>query len=129
MNRISKKLLFFLLTFILISIGLSTNAQSFTYGTGALGALNSTGNFSLSGAVGGTVYNYTSFTLNAGHTLTITGAGPVIIRVTGTATINGTINAAGGNGGSTSDNTGGAAGTVSGGNGGGQNGGGWQSWL
>jgi hypothetical protein len=47
----------------------------------------------------GGIYNFINFTINAGATLTVvSGAGPLIIRCTGTATINGSILANGGNG-------------------------------
>ena len=54
-------------------------------------AFSSTGNLTISSGV----YDFSSFTLNAGHTLTISGSQPVVIRVTGTANIQGKILAAG----------------------------------
>jgi len=54
-------------------------------------AFSSTGNLTISSGI----YDFSSFTLNAGHTLTISGSQPVVIRVTGTANIQGKILAAG----------------------------------
>ncbi|MBS1584262.1 MAG: T9SS type A sorting domain-containing protein [Bacteroidetes bacterium] len=63
-------------------------------GTGANGAYNATVNTTLPGGT----YNYTTFTINAGVTVTVTGNAPLIIRATGKVTINGTLDASGGNG-------------------------------
>ncbi len=77
------------------------------FGDGVDGAFSSTGNFSASGE-----YRYTDFTLNAGHTLSVSPF--VIIRCSGTCTIAGTISAVGVGGGGgragTSDNTSGGQG-------------------
>ena len=54
-------------------------------------AFNSTGNLTMPSGL----YDFSSFTLNAGHTITITGNQPVVIRVTGTASIQGKILAIG----------------------------------
>lgn len=85
---------------------------------------SSTGNLTIQSGI----YNFQSFNLNAGHTLTITGNQPVIIRCTGTANIQGRIIAAGAPGTSvdpTTTNSVGPANAAGGiaNNGGGQNGG------
>ena len=142
----------FFVLFVLLSNVL--HAQMYNYGTGSIGSnptgFNTTGTFagySISGndfsttgnltitlpanpGPNPTIYQFANFTVNTGHTVTFSGinAGPVIIRCTGTMTINGTINCAGGNGqnGATS-NSGGFGGT--GGGGGGRTGGtgAWQA--
>jgi hypothetical protein len=66
------------------------------------------------------VFQFTSFTLSAGHTLNATGASPLIVRVAGTATVGGQIHldgAAGGNSAPGAPGVGGLAG-AGGGNGG-----------
>jgi hypothetical protein len=69
----------------------------------------------------GGVYNFNDFTISSGVTVSVVaGNGPLIIRCTGTATINGIIDARGGNGGTGltgffSGGTGGAGGTGGGG--------------
>jgi len=86
-----KKLLFILLPFL----GLDCYSQNcFISGTGADGAYTATVNTTLVGAT----YNFTSFTINPGVTVTITGNNPLFIYCTGTATIDGTLTANGGNG-------------------------------
>ena len=54
-------------------------------------SFSSTGNITMNSGV----YNFANFTLNLGHTLTIAGSTPVIIRCTGVTTINGSIIAKG----------------------------------
>ena len=108
--------IFFFLVFLVSTSGI--NAQSFDYGNGSNGAFNSTGNISLAGGT----YNYTSFTLNAGHTITVTGTNPLIIKVQGTAIINGTITGAGANGSGQTAGAGGGGGGKPGGAGGNQGG-------
>jgi len=61
-------------------------------GTGADGALSTSGNVTYDEAEGtNTVKNYTSVTVNSGHTITRTNRGAIIWFVTGNVTINGTI--------------------------------------
>ncbi len=67
-------------------------------GTGADGAY-SPGTFSPQLVISSGEYNFTDFTLPAGVTLTSPGATPLIIRATGTVTIDGTIDLSGDNGG------------------------------
>ena len=50
-------------------------------------------------SIAGGTYEFVDFTINSGVTLTITGDQPLIIRASGTVTINGTIQASGGDGG------------------------------
>jgi PKD repeat protein len=57
-------------------------------------SFSSTGNITMNSGV----YNFENFTLNIGHTLTIAGSTPVVIKCTGMATINGIVRAVGGNG-------------------------------
>ena len=89
----------------------------FTTGTGSDGAYIATANTTL---VGGT-YNYTTFTINTGVTVNVTGTQPLIIYCTGAVTINGVLTAQGANGTDgityTAAGTGGA-GVAGGGNGG-----------
>jgi len=71
--------------------------------------------------VGGT-YNFTSFTINSGVTVTVTGTAPLYVYCTGIATINGILSASGANGtnGITFTSGGiGGIGVAGGGNGGG----------
>jgi hypothetical protein len=77
---------------------LSTTSCDFGSGSGAgnpapfnTNSFSSSGNLTISSGV----YDFTNFTLNAGHTLTITGSQPVVIRCTGTANIQGRILAVG----------------------------------
>jgi hypothetical protein len=64
-------------------------------GTGADGAYLATSSTSI---VGGT-YNYTSFTINSGAIVTVTGTQPLIIYCTGNVVIDGGLSASGGAGG------------------------------
>jgi hypothetical protein len=84
-------------------------------GTGADGAWIVSGVSSASLA-GGT-YNFTDFTLPEGVHLDITGTSPLIIHATGTATINGTIDARGENGATGSEGGAGGDGGPGGGDG------------
>lgn len=88
-------------------------------GNGASGAFAPTSNTTLAGGS----YDYTSFNIPTGVTVTVTGPAPLVIRSLGTAIIAGTLNLAGGPGDSIStigvNSTGG-----SGGGGGGASGGG-----
>src|SRR6185436_630311 len=73
----------------------------FDYGNGSEGAFTApTGTSYLSG-----IHNYTSFTIPAGSTVNVTGSTPLIIKCTGTVTINGTLAALGGLGGNTLNST------------------------
>lgn len=69
---------------------LTYSPHFYNFGDSSDGAFNSTGNSTLAAGQ----YNYSSFTLNAGHTLTLSYPG-AIIRVNGTCTIAGTIDGAG----------------------------------
>lgn len=89
----------------------------FDVGTGADGAYLATSNTLLPGGT----YNYTTFTINSGVTVGVSGTQPLIIHCTGAVTINGTLRANGGNG--TDGITFSAAGTGGIGVGGGANGG------
>ncbi|MCA6364535.1 MAG: T9SS type A sorting domain-containing protein [Bacteroidetes bacterium] len=86
-------------------------------GTGSNGAFTATANTTLAGGT----YNYTSFNISAGVTVTVTGTQPLIINCSGAVTINGVLDASGGNG--TNGITFSAAGTGGIGVAGGQNGG------
>ena len=101
-------------------IGFSSLAYSqtcFDVGTGADGAYLATANTTLAGGT----YNYTSFTINPGVVVSVTGNAPLIIYCQGVLTINGTLSVRGGNGtdGITSVSEGfGGVGVAGGGNGG-----------
>lgn len=69
-------------------------AQCGSSGTGANGAYNATSNTTLTGGT----YNYTTFNIDAGVTVTVTGTQPLVIYCTGAATINGSLLANGQNG-------------------------------
>lgn len=73
-------------------------------GNGADGAFHATNNETL---VSGT-YNYTTFTIDAGMTVNVTGNDPLIIKCTGKVLIDGILTVSGGDGGSgvTSSNAG-----------------------
>ena len=97
------------------SNGYSGNIPNWIYNTGtcsddlpdvfqSTNSYNSTGNLSLSGTV-----DYCNFTLNAGHTLNISGY--LILRVADTLTINGNID---GDGGGNTQGDGGASGGAGG---------------
>ncbi len=61
------------------------------FGDGSDGSVTHSSNTSIAPGV----YNYINFTLNSGITLTQNNRGPLVIRCTGTCTINGTITANG----------------------------------
>ncbi|MDX2003493.1 MAG: BNR-repeat neuraminidase N-terminal domain-containing protein [Chitinophagales bacterium] len=117
----------FLMMLMLMASTVHLQAQTFNYGTGIItgnptitGTMTVSGNnvtVTGSGNIPAGTYNFANFTVNSGVTLTVTGGtGPLIIRCTGTATINGVITAAGGNGGSgQTTTTVGTAGTGGGG--------------
>lgn len=71
-----------------------TAQNCFTTGTGLDGAYLATTNTTLAGGT----YNYTTFTINSGVTVNVTGTQPLIIYCTGAVTINGNLSARGGDG-------------------------------
>lgn len=81
--------------FLAAGIGRAGAQPCFDAGTGLDGAYTATVNTTLAGGT----YNYTNFTINSGVIVTVTGTQPLIIRCTGTATIDGLLRANGGNGG------------------------------
>ncbi len=83
-----------LLVMFLPLLMLKAQAQCLPCGTGADGPFNPTQDTVLAGGT----YNFSSFTINAGITVTDTGVLPVVIHCTGAVTINGTLTASGGNG-------------------------------
>ncbi|MCD6067856.1 MAG: hypothetical protein K0S33_2682 [Bacteroidetes bacterium] len=88
-----KKLLFIIsLLFFLFPALYAQNC--FNSGTGTDGAYLASANTTL---VGGT-YNFTSFTIDPGVVVTVTGTQPLVVRCTGAVTINGALSANGGNG-------------------------------
>jgi hypothetical protein len=90
---------YFLKSLVLFSASLftfpSAFAQCTSCGTGSNGAYAPASSTTLAGGT----YNYTSFTINNGVIITVTGNAPLVINCTGKVTINGTLNANGGNGG------------------------------
>jgi Secretion system C-terminal sorting domain/SprB repeat len=86
-----------LLTTLVLATATLAFAQTscFDFGNGSNGAYSATTNTTLAGGT----YNYTTFNINSGVTVSVTGNQPLIIRCTGAVTINGTLTAAGGNGG------------------------------
>jgi|GEM_PF-1723374 len=66
----------------------------FSVGTGLDGAYSATSNTTLAGGT----YNFTTFNINSGVTVSVTGTQPLIIYCTGAVTINGILTAQGGNG-------------------------------
>jgi copper chaperone CopZ len=85
-----KKLFYFLSLFLTFN----ASSQCFSVGTGADGAYLATVNTTLAGGT----YNFTSFTINPGVVVSVTGNSSLVIYCSGTATINGVLNASGGNG-------------------------------
>lgn len=79
---------------LLVSIKQNSTAQCIDCGTGADSAYVANSNTTLAGGT----YNYSSFTIESGVTVSVTGNSPLIIYCTGAVTINGTLNASGGNG-------------------------------
>lgn len=85
-----------LTTFIVASATLAfAQSTCIDYGNGSNGAYSATSNTTIAGGT----YNYTTFNINSGVTVSVTGNQPLIIRCTGAVTINGTLIASGGNGG------------------------------
>jgi hypothetical protein len=85
-----KKLFYFLSLFLTFN----ASSQCFSVGTDADGAYLATVNTTLTGGT----YNFTSFTINPGVVVSVTGNSSLVIYCSGTATINGVLNASGGNG-------------------------------
>ena len=79
-----------------VNICSQTSQSAITwFGTGANGALNTTASLNFTSTADGdaVVRNYTSLTLNAGHTMTVTNrCRGLLIYVAGDCTINGTVN-------------------------------------
>lgn len=95
----------------------SAIAQCGNFGTGVDGAYAPSSSTTLAGGT----YNYTSFTIPAGVTITVTGTSPLVIYSQGAVNIDGSLNANGANGinGVTFSNGGaGGLGVAGGGNGG-----------
>jgi hypothetical protein len=101
----------------LLSI-VSIQAQcTYSCGTGSDGVYQASSNTTLAGGT----YNFTSFTIDAGVTVTVTGTQPLIILCTGNVLLNGTLDVSGmdGTNGVTSTSAGaGGAGVAGGANGG-----------
>ncbi len=80
-----------LLSILLLGgVAIQTKAQC-DCGTGTDGAFTASSNTTLAGGT----YNYTSFTIDAGVTVTVTGTAPLIINSTGDINIAGTITVSG----------------------------------
>jgi hypothetical protein len=89
------KIRLLIITILFSAISLSVYSQPcFSGGTGADGAYSATVNTTI---VGGT-YNFTTFNINAGVSVNVTGTQPLVINCTGAVTLNGTLSANGGNG-------------------------------
>src|SRR5688572_21436071 len=82
-----------LFTFLTLSLT-SIHSQCFDPGTGADGVYHATSNTTLAGAT----YNFSSFTIDPGVTVTVTGTQPLIVQCTGAVNINGILTATGENG-------------------------------
>lgn len=96
---------------------LTALAQCFSAGTGTDGAYHATANTTLAGGT----YNYTSFTIDPGVTVSVTGTQPLVVYCSGAVDIAGTLTASGANGGEGITYTSGglgAIGVAGGGNGG-----------
>lgn len=74
--------------------GFSFAQTCYNAGNGSDGPYSATANTTI---VGGT-YNFTSFNINAGVIVSVTGNAPLVIKCNGLTTINGTLTANGGNG-------------------------------
>lgn len=79
--------------FFLIS-GTVISQTCFTGGTGIDGAYSAASNTSIAGGT----YNFTTFNINTGVSVNVTGTQPLIINCTGNVTIDGALIANGGNG-------------------------------
>jgi hypothetical protein len=91
-SKITISVFFFLAVLLFAEAGL--RAQCIDCGTGADGIFLASNNTNLAGGT----YNYSSFTINAGVTVSVTGNSPLIIYCTGAVNIQGTLSASGGNG-------------------------------
>src|ERR1700742_2587880 len=89
-----KAYLLFALLFFAASPLILLSQQCYNAGTGADGAYHATANATLAGGT----HNYSSFTIDAGVTVSVTGSQPLIIHCTGAVAIDGILTAAGGNG-------------------------------
>lgn len=102
---------------LLVVSGAGPALAQYACGNGSQGAMHVTANMSLPGGT----YNYTSFSVDTGVTVTVTGTQPLIINATSAVAISGTIAARGGAGtdGVTYSQAGqGGTGVAGGGNGG-----------
>lgn len=88
----SKKLLLF--STALLCAVTSSIAQCGNFGTGINGAYSATTNTSLAGGT----YNYTTFNISSGVSVSVTGTQPLVIYCTGAVTIDGSLIANGQNG-------------------------------
>lgn len=108
----------FLLAFVcLVALQASAQSNCWNLGDGSDGAFHATSNTVLAAGT----YNFTTFTIDAGVTVSVTGSVPLAIHCTGAATINGILTVAGQNGtdGITFSSAGiGGIGVAGGGNGG-----------
>lgn len=77
------------------SVASVTISPCFDKGTGADGAYHATVDTTY---IAGGTYNYTSFTIDAGVHVLVTGSTPLVINCTGMVAINGTLSANGGKG-------------------------------
>ncbi len=86
---------FYTTVFLLLVFSACAIAQPcFNSGTGLDGSYSAAVNTTIAGGT----YNFSSFNIDAGVTVTVTGTQPLIIYCTGVVTINGTLSANGGNG-------------------------------
>ena len=84
-----------LITSLVLFLATGLHAQTcFNTGAGENGAYSATTNTTLAGGS----YNFTTFNIDAGVLVTITGTVPLVVHTTGAVTINGTLSATGGNG-------------------------------
>src|SRR6478735_4282708 len=91
---------FSFLLFVVCSIAVSGTVSAATAvcrpcGSGAQGAYTATSDTTLPGGI----YDFTTFNIDAGVTVTVTGPDPLVIRATDVVTINGNLVAAGAAGG------------------------------
>lgn len=89
-NIYSKVLVCLAICFSTVSI----SQNCYSPGNGSNGAYSATTNTTIAGGE----YNFTSFNINPGVLVTVTGNVPLVIKCNGIATINGTLSANGGNG-------------------------------
>lgn len=89
------------------------NAAAAAYGSGALGAFSATSNTVLDTSSFFAGFDYSSFSVASGVTVTVTGCNALVIRCTGSVSIEGTLDltgAAGRDGGGSTGGGGGAGG-------------------